>query len=119
MQVADAATIDFTGSAISGANFSGGPPSLTSSTIAKLNEAQQNCLNGAFSGLAADEASVAIVIDYSASGTLTAVGTALANKVSQQEDLDPPKRPCGQRTSATIKSSIPLLATYPGNGAVP
>lgn len=79
VQVTNAATIGFAGSAITGATFSGGTPSLTSNTVAGLSGSQQSSLDGAFFGPDADEAGAAFVIDDSANGTVTAFGTVLAD----------------------------------------
>jgi hypothetical protein len=79
VKVTDAAIIGFTGSSITGATFSGGTPSLTSTTIAALSGAEQSSLDGAFFGPDADEAGAAFVIDDSASGTVTVLGTLIAD----------------------------------------
>ena len=79
VEVTDAAIISFTGSLITGATFSGGIPSLTSTTIGALSGAEQSSLDGAFFGPDADEAGAVFVIDDSASGTVTVLGTLIAD----------------------------------------
>lgn len=77
--ISNAGTVEFMGSDLSGTSFSGGTPTLTSSSIAELSGSQASSLDGAFFGPAADEAGAVFVIDDSADGSVTIFGTLLAD----------------------------------------
>lgn len=77
--VSNVGVLTVTGSAIEGATFSGGAPDLVSDEISDLSGAEAMSLEGAFFGPDADEVGVALVIDDSASGTVTLFGTILAD----------------------------------------
>lgn len=76
--VSNVGTIEFTGSPIAGAGFTGGTPTLTSGEIADLSGSEASSLDGAFYGPDAANAGAVFVIDDSASGSVTAFGVLLA-----------------------------------------
>lgn len=75
--VTDVATIDFTGSAITDAQFNGGTAALTSTTLTNgLSGSETTSLDGAFYGPGADEAGAVVTIDDS---DVVVLGTVLAD----------------------------------------
>jgi hypothetical protein len=79
VDVSDVATVTFTGSAIDGAAFSGGTPSITSSTITDLGTDPSSSLNGAFFGTSADEAGATFVIDDASDSGVIVFGTLIGD----------------------------------------
>ena len=77
--VSEVGVITVTGSAIEGATFSGGTPALVSDEISDLSGSETLSLEGAFYGPDADELGASLVIDDSVSGSVTILGTIIAD----------------------------------------
>jgi hypothetical protein len=77
--VTNVANIAFTGSALSGAQFTGGMSAVESQMLTALSGSETVSLNGAFYGPGADEAGSTFVIDDDANGGIIVFGTALAD----------------------------------------
>lgn len=77
--VTDVATITFTGSAIDGAQFTGGTAVVSSPTLSSLSGDETSSLNGGFYGPGADEAGATFIIDDDAANGVTVLGTILAD----------------------------------------
>lgn len=79
VDVTDVATIAFTGSSIDGATFSGGTPSVTSTTLTALGADANSSLDGAFFGTSGDEAGAVFAIDDAGDSGVIAFGTVIAD----------------------------------------
>ena len=75
----DVANVTFTGSVIDGAQFSGGTPSIASSSITDLGADPSSSLNGAFFGTSADEAGATFVIDDASGSGVIVFGTVIGD----------------------------------------
>ncbi|MBM1219033.1 transferrin-binding protein-like solute binding protein [Ponticoccus sp. SC2-23] len=79
VDVSDIGVLTVTGSVIEGAAFSGGTPAFASDQISDLSGSQTSSLEGAFFGPEADEVGAALVIDDTDAGSVTVLGTILAD----------------------------------------